>query len=181
MSDGNIRGSVLHTYIEATKSELGAAYPAVVAAMDQEIYRKLTTEVHATGFYPEAWLNALIAQIAAQHGSERVWQIGFRQQKVLIKRLHGWLAKLAGPQRLLAITASLWSQFRDRGKPQSRRLSDTSVELVVDDYPPFDAPAADASFSGSCCAMLEATGVKNVRGRYEHLAKNKTRFVWEWD
>ncbi|MBK7857940.1 MAG: hypothetical protein IPJ65_04795 [Archangiaceae bacterium] len=82
-------------------------------------------------------------------------------------RVQRFLARIAGPRRLLQRATGLWHYWRDGGRTAVERYQEGSAVVAVYDHPLFATPGYATLYGGACAFLVSIAGGRDVRLRAE--------------
>ncbi len=180
---GRVRGVILLSYLDAVQKVLGQTGHQELVDGLSGVTRGLLPTLHTSGYFSEDLLADMIRVVLERGGTEKVRAVGYKQMELMIQRTHRWFARLAGPHRLLQISAKAWRQFREEPSAMTtERSSERSARVRITSHPAIVAPGYAESLAASCCAALDATRAKHARCTAVTLAPPDACVLdFEWD
>lgn len=136
---------------------------------------RLTTPQRAeydAGFLPGRWydedIQARLFTVLSEELDERaLTRIGVGIVKFHVSRTQRFLARIAGPRRLMQRSAGLWSYWRDTGRLAVEHLEDTAVRVAVLDHPLMASPGYALIYGTASAAVVSLSGAREVRVRVQ--------------
>lgn len=124
------------------------------------------------GFLPGRWYDEelqarLIAALVEQVDDAGVVRIGVAIVKYHVSRTQRFLARIAGPRRLMQRSSGLWSYWRDMGRLVVEGLDDTSARVAVLDHPVMASPGYALLYGAASAYAVYLSGVRSVRVRVD--------------
>ena len=119
------------------------------------------------GWYPISWYREMFRAYAAatNEGPELSRTLGYTSARIDFKRFHNWiLAKLVSPQTLLGFTAKLFHSYFDTGSFEIVQSQKGFVRAEARGCIGWDRNVWN-DLIGSCSALLEIAGAREVRVR----------------
>jgi hypothetical protein len=114
--DGRVEGAALTPVLPILERRLSPRpVDELLARLDPTFATIWRTGPVASEWYPEEMLVDMLAASLELLGPDAMAEIGYEQQKITIKRMHTFIARIAGPARLLQLAAKTWSMCRDTG------------------------------------------------------------------
>lgn len=137
------------------------------------------------GFLPGRWYDEDIQARLARHLSETLDEFAIFRLGVAIGHYHAtrvqrFLARVAGPRRLLQRSAALWHYWRDSGRAVVERYRDGSALVAVYDHPLFATPGYATLFGGASAFLVAIAGGRDVRLRATVVAPTHTVADVRW-
>lgn len=111
------------------------------------------------GFLPGRWYDEdiqarLFAVLAEAFDERALTRIGVGIVKFHVSRTQRFLARIAGPRRLMQRSAGLWSYWRDTGRLVVEQLEDTGVRVAVLDHPLMASPGYGLIYGTASAAVV---------------------------
>lgn len=124
------------------------------------------------GFLPGRWYEEdiqarLCAFLHEELDQAGVARIGVAIVKHHVSRTQRFLARIAGPRRLLERSAGLWSYWRDTGRLSVEHIDDTSARVVVLDHPLMATPGYALLYGTASAYAVFLSGPRGVRVRVQ--------------
>lgn len=124
------------------------------------------------GFLPGRWYDEdiqarLVAVLHEQLDDAGIVRIGVAIVKYHVNRTQRFLARIAGPKRLLQRSSGLWSYWRDMGRLVVESLDGTSARVAVLDHPVMAAPGYALLYGAASAYAVYLSGVRSVRVRVD--------------
>jgi hypothetical protein len=144
-------------------------------AFVQKVVDRLTAAQRAEyeqGFLPGRWYEEdiqarLCLVLREQLDDAGVVRVGVAIVKYHVSRAQRFLARLAGPKRVLARSAGLWSYWRDTGRLEVEQETQTGARVSVLGHPLLASPGYGLMYGGASVAILALAGGREVRFRLE--------------
>lgn len=156
-----LRGLALKNDLEVLRELYGEALLASLTAPLSERYRRQI----AAGFLPSQWYDEqiqidLVAGLHAALGMEAIGRFGVALGQRTVTRLHRFLSRIVGPERLLKRAPGMWRYWRDTGHMRVGRQGPGEAEVIVQGNRLFGA-AGNAELYGAAAAyMVHVAGGK---------------------
>lgn len=134
---------------------------------------RLTTDQRSAfdaGFLPGRWYEEdiqarLCALLDEELDEAGVARVGVGIIKYHVSRTQRFLARIAGPRRLLERSAGLWSYWRDTGRLSVEHIDDTSARVGVLDHPLMATPGYALVYGAASAFAILLSGPRGVRVR----------------
>lgn len=152
-------------------------------ALVQRFAERLTPAQRAdfdAGFLPGRWYDEdiqarLCAVLADELDDAGLARIGVAIVKHHVSRAQRFLARIAGPRRLLARSAGLWSYWRDSGRLVVEAIDASSTRVAVLDHPVMATHAYALLYGTASAYAVFLSGARDVRVRVD--VEQPTRIV----
>lgn len=123
-------------------------------------------------FLPGRWYDEeiqarLFAVLRERLDDAGLVRIGVAIVKYHVNRTQRFLARIAGPKRLLQRSAGLWSYWRDQGRLVVESLDGTSARVAVLDYAVMASPGYALVYGAASAYAVYLSGVRSVRVRVD--------------
>lgn len=140
-------------------------------AMVTRFSERLTPAQRATfdeGFLPGRWYDEdlqarLCAAVRESVDDAALVRIGCAIVRYHVSRTQRFLARLAGPRRVLERSAGLWSYWRDTGRLVVEQETAASARVVILDHPLMAQPSYALLYASASVAILHLSGARSVR------------------
>lgn len=140
-------------------------------ALVQKVANRLTPEQRReleAGFLPARWYEEdiqarLSAVVLEELGEQALVRLGVAIVRYHVSRTQRFLARIAGPRRLLQRSAGLWSYWRDTGRLSIEHLDDTSAKVAVLDNPTVARPGYAWLYGGASAYLVYLSGARQLR------------------
>jgi len=139
-------------------------------ALVQKVVARLTPEQRRdfeTGFLPARWYEEdvqarLAAVVLEELGVQPVVRLGVAIVRYHVSRTQRFLARIAGPRRLLQRSAGLWSYWRDTGRLSIEQLDERSARVAVLDNPTVARPGYAWLYGGASAYLVYLSGARRL-------------------
>ncbi len=148
---------------------------AMVAQFATALTAAQRAELEA-GFLPGRWydedIQARLCQwVCGQLGREGGFRLGVAIGHYHVNRAQRFLARVAGPRRLLDRAAGLWRWWRDTGRMEVELFDRKGrATVVVREHPLLATPGYAEVYGGSSAFLVALSGARNVRLRIEEAS-----------
>lgn len=156
----------------------------MVKRFAQRLTRTQRAELEA-GFLPGRWYEEdiqarLAGTLAEVLPADQIARTGMAVVRYHVSRTQRFLARLAGPRRLLARSAGLWSYWRDTGRLNIEHADATSVRVAVLDHPLLAAPGYATFYGGASAYLVYLSGARKLRMHCDWANPRRVVATLQW-